>query len=341
MFNKSIFYLYEKNINSIGLINFIRLVEMKKKTRTLKIKSKDSGFGYLYFRNGELMDAKTDTLKGVEAVLDILSWEDVVIKSKRYFKYREKGINSSIFQIMMERDNAQKEKLNTSKIDNINLEVKMSKEEKKDMGIMEQKSLNIKKPIEVNEKNLQNNQEKDRAKDGGRQKMNTILKGSKLLGDINISFDLELSGEVEGNINSEKDSNIVITGICKGNVQTKEGNVNIEGELINGNIYAGGDVIIPGKFDGGNVKAQGKIFVNGEFNGKLEANEIEVGPNSHGKGELLYKDSISISKGAKVELQINQIQEKPYVEKPYVEKKSAEMKVVSIEPAKKEVSGVN
>ncbi|KPK26852.1 MAG: hypothetical protein AMJ61_07685 [Desulfobacterales bacterium SG8_35_2] len=139
--------------------------------------------------------------------------------------------------------------------------------------------------------------------------VNKILKGSKLLGDINVTCDLELSGDVEGNITSMQGSNILIKGLCKGNIETKDGSVDIEGELSSGNITAGKDVKITGKFNGGEVRAIGKIFIDGEFNGKLEGNEIEIGPNSVGKGEIFYKEYISISKGAKLEVQISQSRE--------------------------------
>jgi cytoskeletal protein CcmA (bactofilin family) len=118
-----------------------------------------------------------------------------------------------------------------------------------------------------------------------------------------------LSGDVEGNITSMQNSNIIIKGVCKGNIETKEGSVDIEGELSGGNITAGKDVKISGKFNGGQIRAGGKIFVDGEFNGKLEGNDIEIGANSSGKGEIFYKEYISISKGAKVDVQISQAKE--------------------------------
>ncbi len=139
--------------------------------------------------------------------------------------------------------------------------------------------------------------------------VNTILKGSKLIGDINVTCDLELSGDVEGNIKATEDSNILIKGTCNGNIETIGGSVEIEGELKSGNILAGNNVKISGKFNGGEIKAKGKIYVNGEFNGKLEGNEVEIGSSAHGSGEILYKEHISISKGAKVEIQISRIQE--------------------------------
>jgi cytoskeletal protein CcmA (bactofilin family) len=137
---------------------------------------------------------------------------------------------------------------------------------------------------------------------------NTILKGSKLTGDINITNDLELSGEVEGSIKSIKDSNIILKGTCKGNIDTKGGSVYIEGSLEGGSIDAGNEVSVTGNFNGTSIKAVNRIYVNGEFSGRLEANEIEIGPKAVGKGELHYKELISIAKGAKVDVQIGQSQ---------------------------------
>ncbi len=142
--------------------------------------------------------------------------------------------------------------------------------------------------------------------------VNRILKGSRLSGNVQIDCDMELSGEVEGNITSETNSNIVIKGLCKGGIATKEGSVKVEGELRGGDIVAGQDVAITGKFAGGKVSALGKILVNGEFNGVLEAKEIEVGPSAKGAGRLLYRDSISVAKGAQLEGEIARVvQEKP------------------------------
>lgn len=154
---------------------------------------------------------------------------------------------------------------------------------------------------------------------------NTILKGSKLIGDINITCDLELSGKIEGNIISEQDSNIVITGSCKGNISTRGGNVVINGELNSGDITAGNNVEISGRFNGGEVKAEGKIYLNGEFQGRLEANEIEIGPNASGNGELLYRECISIAKGAKIEGQISRVQEELKLVTPHPESNIADI----------------
>jgi cytoskeletal protein CcmA (bactofilin family) len=162
--------------------------------------------------------------------------------------------------------------------------------------------------------------------------INTILKGSKLTGDINVTCDLNLSGDVEGNITSEQKSNIVIQGTCKGNIVTRDGSVEIKGEQKGGNITAGRNVTILGKFSGGEATAAGKIYVNGEFTGKLEGDEIEIGPNAVGKGELFYREYISISKGAKIEAQINRVQKELKVVK-----SAPAQNVVEMKPQEKEI----
>jgi cytoskeletal protein CcmA (bactofilin family) len=166
--------------------------------------------------------------------------------------------------------------------------------------------------------------------------INTILKGSKLMGDINVTCDMTLSGDVEGNITSEQTSNIIIQGTCKGNIVTREGNVDIEGELSGGNITSGGNVRLVGKFNGGEATAKGRIYVNGEFNGKLEGNEIEIGPNASGKGELLYREYISIAKGAKIEAQISRVQQEIKLVNNAPEKKVMDIKQVCMKPQDKE-----
>ena len=153
---------------------------------------------------------------------------------------------------------------------------------------------------------------------------NTILKGNKLIGDISVSSDLELSGEIEGNITSEQNSNIVIKGNCRGSITTREGSVTIEGELNGGNITAGSNITISGKFEGGEAKAQKRMIVNGEFKGRLEAEEMEIGPEARGSGEIFYKEHFSVAKGAQIEGKIGKLSgELMLVKKPEQIKKAA------------------
>jgi cytoskeletal protein CcmA (bactofilin family) len=138
------------------------------------------------------------------------------------------------------------------------------------------------------------------------KKLNSILRGSRLTGDILVTCDLELSGEILGNVTARDNSSICIKGNCRGSVETPGGNVQIEGEIIEGNITAGGDVHITGRFIGGTVLAGGKCYVDGEFLGRIEANDIEIGTNAQMKGEFSYREGLSIQKGAKVTGILNQ-----------------------------------
>ncbi len=130
---------------------------------------------------------------------------------------------------------------------------------------------------------------------------NAMCKGSKITGNMVVSQDLQMNGDLEGNITAENNANIFIKGTCKGNIEAKGGSVEIEGEMSGGNISAGGYVNVTGKFLGGKIQAKDKIYINGEFTGSLESNEVELGPAARGKGEILYKETLCIQKGAKVE----------------------------------------
>ena len=133
------------------------------------------------------------------------------------------------------------------------------------------------------------------------QGMNTIFKGSKVTGNMVVRQDLQMNGDLEGNITAENNASIFIRGTYKGNIDAKGGSVEVEGEMSGGNISAGGYVKVTGKFLGGKIQAKDKIHINGEFTGSLESNEVELGSAARGKGEILYKETLCIQKGAKME----------------------------------------
>jgi len=133
------------------------------------------------------------------------------------------------------------------------------------------------------------------------QGINAMCKGSKVTGNMVVSQDLQMNGDLEGNITAENNASIFIKGTCKGNIEAKGGSVEIDGEMSGGNISAGGYVTVTGKFLGGKIQAKDKIHINGEFTGSLESNEVELGAAARGKGEILYKETLCIQKGAKME----------------------------------------
>ncbi len=150
--------------------------------------------------------------------------------------------------------------------------------------------------VKVAEKNIVPNEVKT-----AEQGINMICKGSKVTGNIMVSQDLQINGDLEGNITAENNASIFIKGTCKGNIDAKGGSVEIEGELSGGNISAGGYVKVTGKFLGGKIQAKDRIHMNGEFTGSLEGSEVELGPNARGNGEIMYKEALFIQKGAKME----------------------------------------
>jgi len=150
--------------------------------------------------------------------------------------------------------------------------------------------------VKVAEKNTMTSEIKNAT-----QGINTICKGSKVTGNMVVSQDLQMNGDLEGNITTENNASIFIKGSCKGNIDAKGGSVEIDGEMCGGNISAGGYVKVTGKFLGGKIQAKDKIHMNGEFTGSLESNEVELGVAARGKGEILYKETLCIQKGAKME----------------------------------------
>ena len=133
---------------------------------------------------------------------------------------------------------------------------------------------------------------------------NTVLKGSRITGDIKVNCDVDVSGEVLGNITSDGDAHIHIQGLCKGTVQTAEGDIIVSGDLQDGNIISGGNVTVTGSFKGGEMRAKEKLYIDGTFEGRLQANDIEVGPRTQGKGELVYGEFISIARGARIDANV-------------------------------------
>lgn len=88
-------------IQGISLSSFLQLLEIERKTCTLKVRSK-RGEGYLYFIKGELMDATFKNMDPEKAVYEIVSWDEVEMEIKTGCKRMKKTIKDSLQFIMME-----------------------------------------------------------------------------------------------------------------------------------------------------------------------------------------------------------------------------------------------
>ncbi len=88
-------------LKGITLPAFLQLVEIERKTCTLKVTSKELK-GFLCFRDGELLEAATRTERGEKAAYSILSWDDVAIEINSICKATGNNIGKSLNHILLE-----------------------------------------------------------------------------------------------------------------------------------------------------------------------------------------------------------------------------------------------
>jgi CheY-like chemotaxis protein len=91
----------EGHIRGITLPAFLQLVEMERKTCTLRITSRTRE-GSLYFAKGELVDAETKESRAEEAAYDIACWENPKIQIESICRKRKKNITTTLNHILME-----------------------------------------------------------------------------------------------------------------------------------------------------------------------------------------------------------------------------------------------
>jgi CheY-like chemotaxis protein len=82
---------------------FLQLVEMEQKTCTIRLADRASKRrGVLFFRDGDLLDARTNGVKGEEAAHHIFSWEEVTLSIENTCRCREKKIQGELQAILLE-----------------------------------------------------------------------------------------------------------------------------------------------------------------------------------------------------------------------------------------------
>ena len=105
-------------IHGISLAAFLQLLEMEHKTCTLTVSS-GSDEGHLYFIKGELLQAEVGKVKGEEAALDIVTWDNVAIEIQYSCAVKKKSIGLPLAEILMEgfRIKDEKESVESKKED--------------------------------------------------------------------------------------------------------------------------------------------------------------------------------------------------------------------------------
>ena len=82
---------------------FLQLIEMEQKTCTIRLVDKSSGRqGVLFFREGELLDARIDGLQGVKAAYEIFSWDEVSLSIQNVCPQKERKIDSDLQVVLLE-----------------------------------------------------------------------------------------------------------------------------------------------------------------------------------------------------------------------------------------------
>ena len=91
-------------LRGISIANFLQLIEMEKKTCLLEFQRENSSLvGVFYFNKGELFDAICGDLRGEEAALVIIGWENAEIRFRKLPKKKiRKQINSKLMPLIME-----------------------------------------------------------------------------------------------------------------------------------------------------------------------------------------------------------------------------------------------
>ncbi len=89
------------HITGVNLSSFLQMIEMEKKSCTIKV-FKKKNLGWIFFLNGVLIDAETMDLKHLDALYDILSWEDVVIDLEKNDIKRPNAINLPLMHVLIE-----------------------------------------------------------------------------------------------------------------------------------------------------------------------------------------------------------------------------------------------
>lgn len=95
-------------LDGFSLANFLQAVEVEQKTMSIMANSKGQ-VGYLHVVDGELINADADNLKGEDAAIEILSWEDAEIKIVN-LRSEDKKIDTPLMNILLEASRSKDEK---------------------------------------------------------------------------------------------------------------------------------------------------------------------------------------------------------------------------------------
>ena len=90
-------------LHSVNSGMFLQLIEMEQKTCTIRLEDKTSGQkGILFFKEGELLDARVNHLKGESAAFKIFSWDEVNLSIQNGCALTENKIQKELQPLILE-----------------------------------------------------------------------------------------------------------------------------------------------------------------------------------------------------------------------------------------------
>ena len=90
-------------LHSVSSGMFLQVSEMEQKTCTRRVADKPSGkHGVLFFRDGNLLDARANGTHGMAAAHEILSWDDVTLSIQNECLQKTTKINGDLQAILLE-----------------------------------------------------------------------------------------------------------------------------------------------------------------------------------------------------------------------------------------------
>lgn len=99
-------------LHSVSSGMFLQLIEMEQKTCTIRLEDKSSGEkGILFFREGELLDARVNNLKGESAAHKIFSWDEVNLSIQNGCALTENKIRKDLQPMILEAARQKDEKV--------------------------------------------------------------------------------------------------------------------------------------------------------------------------------------------------------------------------------------
>ncbi|MEZ0328404.1 MAG: DUF4388 domain-containing protein [Dissulfuribacterales bacterium] len=101
-------------ISGVSLQIALQMIELESKTCLITVKS-ENGTGILFFKNGELFDAKLGQLSGKEAALEIVSWGNAFLEFQNFCPKKQKNIDTPLTFLLLEASRQKDEEMELPK----------------------------------------------------------------------------------------------------------------------------------------------------------------------------------------------------------------------------------